>query len=182
MTFEKEQKQSVSYKNYKNMIKRIKLIYKYLDTPDRIKFTIYYTVILGSIIALYFVVFLKILNFFNLLNEGLLKNIARIKFSPSSYIGGIVEASTITFYLGTAAAAKKLLVKSLSKVPDEQLSPTDRRNLYLEKNINKVFKEGIDVLRNDGLMVFLKEDPLEIKRSVFLLALLLVPLYLFYIL
>lgn len=167
-----------------DIIKRTKFIYRYLGTADRFMYTFYFITIFGSIIALYFVVFLKILNVFNVLNQGFFKSIATINFSyfGESYFGGIAQASIILFYLSIGIAGNKLSYKALSMVPEEQLSPVDKRNLYLEKNAIKVFKEGIEVLKKDGFIVFLKKDPLEIKRAVFYLTLLLVPLYLLYVL
>lgn len=162
--------------------KRLKLIYRNLDVVDKAKFTLYSFVILTSIICLYSIAFLKILNYFNVLNVEFLKDIAKIKFSSRSYVGGIITTLLPLFYMLIGISANNLLNKALTKIPEEELSAVDKRNLYLSGNIDKVFKEGVEVLKKEGLVTFLKKDPLEIKKGVLLLAMILIPLYLLFVL
>lgn len=162
--------------------KRLKLIFGNFNVTEGLKFAFYSFVILISAVCLYFIVFLKILNYFNILNVEFLKNIARIKFSSGSYLGNIIITLLPLFYLSIGVSANNLLNKALERIPEEKLSTTDKRNLYLSGNIDKIFKKGIEVFKKEGMVMFLKKDPLEIKKGVLLLAMILIPLYLLFVL
>ena len=121
--------------------------------------------ILSTLVLFVVTIFILITIAFKLLNLVGITNISYVYNTPKIKLNPLSSAVILAIFVPGLIALQKGLKELSPHLKDE----VDEENIKKFEKGTDIFKDGIEVLKKDGIYEFIRKDPLEIKKTFFYL-------------